>query len=113
MEDILPALDNFKLGLKTAEEHEGGKAFAEGFRMILVQMESALKNNGLEEINPENGLFDPNFHESIAHLPHPEVADGHIIEVHRIGYRVQERLLRPAQVVVSSGAPDSTEEKDA
>jgi molecular chaperone GrpE len=113
VEDLLPVMDHFQLGLKSAEQHEGGKAFAEGFRMILVQMEAALKQNGLEEINPEGGVFDPNFHESIAHLPDAKVEDGHIIEVHRVGYRLHERLLRPAQVVVSSGAPkeESGEEK--
>ena len=105
LEDLLPVLDNFRLGLKSAEQHEGGKAFADGFRMILTQMEAALKQNGLEEINPGEELFDPNFHESVAHIPHETVEDGHIIEVHRIGYRVHERLLRPAAVVVSSGKP--------
>ena len=103
LEDLLPILDNFRLGLKSAESHEGGAAFAEGFRMILVQMESALKQNGLEEINPEGGPFDPNFHEAVAHVAHGEVADGDIIEVHRIGYKLHERLLRPAAVLVSSG----------
>lgn len=103
MEDLLPVLDNFRLGLKSAESHEGGAVFAEGFRMILGQMESALRQNGLEEINPENGPFDPNFHEAVAHVPHDEVADGDIIEVHRIGYKIHERLLRPAAVLISSG----------
>ncbi|MEX0325729.1 MAG: nucleotide exchange factor GrpE [Puniceicoccaceae bacterium] len=113
LEDLLPILDHFQLGLKSAEEHEGGKAFAEGFRMILKQMEAALKQNGLEEINPQGEAFDPNFHESIAHLPHETVEDGHVIEVHRVGYRLNERLLRPAQVVVSSGAPAEEAKEDA
>ncbi|NDV62192.1 nucleotide exchange factor GrpE [Puniceicoccales bacterium CK1056] len=103
MEDLLPILDNFRLGLKSAESHEGGAVFAEGFRMILGQMESTLRQNGLEEINPEKGPFDPNFHEAVAHVPHDEVADGEIIEVHRIGYKLHERLLRPASVLISSG----------
>ncbi len=112
LEDILPVMDNFKLGLQSAESHEGGKVFAEGFRMILAQMENALKQNGLEEINPEGDLFDPNYHESISHLPSETVAEGHVIEVHRIGYKIRERLLRPAQVVVSSGQPDEPENGD-
>ena len=53
LEDLLPILDNFQLGLKSAEDHEGGSVFAEGFRMILSQMEGILKQNGLEEINPD------------------------------------------------------------
>jgi molecular chaperone GrpE len=109
LEDLLPILDHFYLGLKSAEEHEGGKAFAEGFRMILNQMEAALKQNGLEEIKPEKAMFDPNFHESIAHVPDESVEDGHITEVHRVGYKLHERLLRPAQVVVSSGPPAKEE----
>ena len=105
LEDLLPVLDNFKLGLQSAEQHEGGAVFTEGFRMILSQMETALRQNGLEEIHPDGGLFDPNFHESVAHLPHADIPEGHIVEVHRTGYKLQERLLRPAAVVVSSGPP--------
>ena len=105
LEDLLPVLDNFRLGLKSAEQHEGGAVFAEGFRMILTQMEGALRSNGLEEIQPQGAAFDPNFHECVAHLPHESVPEGHVIEVHRVGYRIYERLLRPATVIVSSGAP--------
>lgn len=112
LEDILPVLDNFKLGLQSAESHEGGNVFAEGFKMILSQMESALKQNGLEEINPEGALFDPNYHESLSHVASDSVADGHVVEVHRIGYKIRERLLRPAQVVVSSGKPDESDNGD-
>lgn len=109
LEDLLPVLDNFRLGLKSAEQHEGGAVFAEGFRMILTQMESALRSNGLEEIRPEGAAFDPNFHECVAHLPNGSVPEGHVIEVQRVGYRIQERLLRPAIVIVSSGAPAEPE----
>jgi len=78
--------------------------------MILSQMEGALKQNGLEEINPEGALFDPNFHESVAHMPHESIIDGHVSEVHRIGYKLHERLLRPAAVIVSSGPSKEPEE---
>ena len=113
VEDLLPVLDNFRLGLKSAEMHEGGTAFAEGFRMILTQMESALKQNGLEEIKPEEEAFDPNFHEAVGHVPHESIEDGHVVEVHRIGYRLHERLLRPAAVVISNGAPSGAQEADS
>jgi molecular chaperone GrpE len=113
VEDLLPVLDNFKLGLKSAEQHEGGAVFAEGFRMILTQMESALKQNGLEEINPDKAVFDPNFHEAVAHIPHDEIDDGHIVDVQRIGYKLHERLLRPAAVIISSGAPAPAEPAEA
>jgi len=107
VEDLLPILDNFKLGLKSAESHEGGAAFAEGFRMILTQLESALEQNGLVAINPEGKAFDPNYHEALAHVPHEGTEDGHIIEVQRVGYTLHDRLLRPAAVIISSGAPET------
>jgi len=107
VEDLLPILDNFKLGLKSAESHEGGAAFAEGFRMILTQLESALEQNGLVAINPGNVPFDPNFHEALAHLPHGEIEDGYVIEVQRIGYKLHDRLLRPASVIISSGVSEA------
>lgn len=113
VEDLLPVLDNFHLGLKSAASHEGGAAFAEGFRMILSQMSSALRQNGVEEMNPQGQPFDPNFHEALAHVSHDSVPDGHIIEVQRVGYKLHERLLRPAAVVISSGpaaAPADGEE---
>lgn len=108
IEDLLPVLDNFKLGLKSAEKHEGGAVYAEGFRMVCKQLEEALRQNGLEEINPDNAVFDPNFHEAVAHIPHEEVEDGHIVEVHRIGYKLHERLIRPAAVVISSGPAEDS-----
>ena len=111
VEDLLPVLDNFKLGLKSAETHEGGVAFSEGFRMILTQMEGALKQNGLEEINPDQELFDPNFHEAVGHMPSETVQEGHVVEVQRIGYKLHERLLRPAAVVISNGASEADSEE--
>ena len=110
VEDLLPVLDTFRLGLKSAEQHEGGAVFAEGFRMILSQMEAALRQNGLEEIHPETEPFDPNFHESVSHQPHESIPDGQVIEVQRTGYKLHERLLRPAAVVVSSGPPSKSGE---
>lgn len=111
-EDLLPVLDNFKLGLQSAMAHEGGEVFAEGFRMILGQMEAALRQNGLEEINPENSPFDPNYHEAVSHIPHETVADGHVVEVQRIGYLLHGRLLRPAAVVISSGTPGNKADEE-
>lgn len=111
VEDLLPVLDNFKLGLKSAQSHEGGAVFAEGFQMILTQMESALKQNGVQEINPEGEPFDPNFHEALAHISHETIGDGHVIEVQRVGYTLHERLLRPAAVVISKG-PESAEQAE-
>lgn len=113
LENFLPILDNFSMGLEQARNHEGGKAFAEGFAMILTQIQSWLAGHGVETINPMGEEFDANFHEAVAHVPHPDVPDHHIIEVTRVGYRLHDRLLRPAAVVISSGPPTAEASKES
>lgn len=108
VEDLVPVMDNFALGLASARNHEGGEVFAEGFAMILKQMGTALSNNGLEEVNPVGAAFDPNFHESHGMRADAKVPEGNVLEVHRVGYLLHGRLLRPATVIVSSG-PESSE----
>jgi molecular chaperone GrpE len=110
LEDCIGVLDNLRLGLQAARQHEGAQVIVDGFGMVLNQFEGLLRNHGVEEIAPQGEAFDPNFHESVAHLPHPEVPDGHVSEVHRVGYRHKERLLRPAAVVVSKGPEEAATE---
>ena len=109
METFLPILDNFSMGLQAAQQHEAGKAFAEGFSMVLTQINGWLESNGVVCLNPLGQAFDPNQHESVAHLEHNQVPEGHVIEVNRIGYSLHDRLLRPAVVIVSRGPAVSTE----
>lgn len=109
METFLPILDNFAMGLQVARQHEAGKAFAEGFAMVLTQVNSWLESNGIVCLDPAGEAFDPNLHESVAYLEHAEIPDGHVIEVNRVGYSLHDRLLRPAVVVVSKGPAESTE----
>jgi molecular chaperone GrpE len=73
--------------------------------MVLVQkqLNDLLAENGLEPIEAEGKQFDPNLHEAIAHEP-SESREGTVISQARRGYRLKDRLLRPARVVVSSGA---------
>jgi molecular chaperone GrpE len=108
IEELLPVTDNFELGLSATEQHEGGKAFAEGFSMVLTQLKQVLEQNGVERIDPTGEAFDPNFHESVSSRHDDEVPEGHVIEVHRVGYRLHDRLIRAATVVISEG-PASTE----
>jgi molecular chaperone GrpE len=105
IEDILPVIDNFAMGLEAARQHEGGEAFVSGFSMVLSQLKSVLAGVGVEELNPLGFAFDPNLHEAIAHQAHDTIAEGLVCVVHRTGYRLGERLIRPASVVVSNGQP--------
>lgn len=112
IEDFLPVLDNLALGLTAAENQPEAKNIAEGFVLVSHQLKDVLKRNGLQEVNPEGERFDPNHHESVAHQTHDSIAEDHIISVVRIGYLLNDRLLRPATVVVSSG-PEVTTKGEA
>ena len=112
IEDLLPALDNLELGLAAADNHPEAKAVSDGFRMVAQQLTSILQNNGLECLNPEGEEFDPNFHESVGFQPSDEVEDHKVIQVVRKGYTLNSRILRAANVIVSSG-PASEEEGES
>ena len=111
VESLLPVLDNMKLGLKSAENHPEAKEVTSGFKMVDDQLKKSLSEQGLEELTPNGETFDPNLHECISHQPSNEVAEDHIIETVRAGYRLNERLLRAASVIVSSGQVDKEGKK--
>ena len=103
--DVFPVLDNFKLGLDAAEkQHPEAKAILEGFAMIATQLRNALAQHGIVEINPLGEPFNPQEHESLSMMPSAEVPADHVLFVQRTGYKIGERLLRPASVVISAGA---------
>ncbi|MCX6997192.1 MAG: nucleotide exchange factor GrpE, partial [Kiritimatiellaeota bacterium] len=100
---LLPALDHFELGLRNAQTHGGDATLVDGFRLIYQQLGESLKQAGLTPLAVESQLFNPHEHEAITSVPSEEYpADMVITEVRR-GYRLGAKLLRPAQVIVSSG----------
>lgn len=103
IESLLPVLDNMKLGLQAAENHPEAKDVAFGFKMVDDQLKKSLSEQGLEELIPDGEAFDPNLHECIAQQASSEVAEDHVIQTVRAGYRLNERLIRAANVIVSSG----------
>ena len=103
VESLLPVLDNMKLGLQAAENHPEAKEVAIGFKMVDEQLKKSLAEQGLEELIPVGEVFDPNLHEVIAQQPSDEFAEDMVIQTVRAGYRLNERLIRAANVIVSSG----------
>jgi molecular chaperone GrpE len=103
VESLLPVLDNMKLGLQAAENHPEAKDVTVGFKMVDDQLKRSLQEQGLEELIPDGEVFDPNFHECIAHQPSADVEEDKVIQTVRAGYRLNERLIRAANVIVSSG----------
>ncbi len=122
---LLPILDHFELGLHTAEKHQVDPAVIDGFRMVYDQLEQTLAKFQLSPIDAEGRDFDPHQHEAITHVPSEEHPADTVVAQTRRGYKLGDKLIRPAQVVVSSGpssedgagaettpdAPDSTDRK--
>lgn len=114
MLELLPVLDHLDLALAAAREHGADEAFVEGFRLVSEQMLAALQKFGLNPIDAGHDVFDPNRHEAISHLASDEIPENHVMTQVRRGYALGDRLLRPAQVVVSSGpGPGDTGERPA
>ena len=103
--DLLPALDNLKLGLQGAEQYKSddAKQVAFGFQMVAKQIKDILGESGLKEVDPVGSAFDPNLHEAASNQPSEEYGEGIVAQTLRVGYTLNDKLLRPATVVVSSG----------
>jgi molecular chaperone GrpE len=102
LERLVAILDNFELGLEAAKGEGEQSPVYSGMTLVLKQLHDFLAENGLQPIEAEGKNFDPNLHEAIAHQP-SDFPEGTIIRQTRRGYRFRDRLLRPSQVVVSSG----------
>ena len=100
--ELLPVLDHFELGFKNADPAKDD-VLIKGFRLVYDQLQAVLKKFGVTTINAVGQPFDPNFHEAIIHLPSPTVPADFVSEQTRVGYSLGNKLIRPAQVVVSQG----------
>jgi len=110
MLELLPIVDHLQLAINSAREHKAHAAFQDGLQLIADQLITTLSKYGLNPFNSEKQIFDPNLHEAISCLPSETEPEGTIIAQSRQGYRFKNKILRPAQVVVSGGksAPPQT-----
>lgn len=107
LETLLPIIDNFDMGLQAAKNDGGEQSIIyQGMAMVFKQIEDFLSDQGVETISPDGQAFDPNLHEALKQDPSDTVPEGSVIFTMRRGYRLKDRLLRAANVVVSSG-PES------
>ena len=103
LERLIPILDNFELGLQAARGTSAASPILDGMTMVHKQLQDFLTNSGVETIDASGQTFDPNLHEALAQEESAEVPEGKVIRQVRKGYRLRDRLLRPANVVVSKG----------
>ena len=103
VKELLPVLDDLERALAAAEEHEEA-TLEEGVRLVHRELADALVREGLAEIET-NGVFDPHVHEALLSQPSDQDV-GSVLEVVQKGYRLGDRVLRPARVVVAAPRED-------
>jgi molecular chaperone GrpE len=101
--DLLPLIDNFELGLESAKSAPGADAILHGLGMVARQFRDFLASAGVEEIKTDGAEFDANTMEAVSQEPDAKIPEGHVLRQTRRGYKLRDRLLRPASVVVSKG----------
>ena len=104
---ILPFLDNLERAISQSRTAGTEGVLLAGVRMTYDQILAELRKFGLEQISAMGELFDPNLHEAIARVPWEGKPEGTVLDESRKGYLLNGRLLRPSQVTVAHGAPES------
>jgi molecular chaperone GrpE len=97
----LVILDDLERALKARPEEREGAAWAQGIELIYRKLQNVLEAEGVIRIQAETEMFNPNIHEAISHEESPEHESGDIIEVVQQGYKIGERIIRPALVRVA------------
>ena len=106
LEELLPVIDNFEMGMQAASQDTQSMIYI-GMDMVRRQLNEFLSSQGVEDI-PATGNFDPNLHDAVAQEDCSAGEEGRILRVTRRGFKLRDRLLRPASVVVSK-LPAATE----
>jgi molecular chaperone GrpE len=100
VQELLPVLDDLERTLEAAEQHEEEAALVDGVRLVEQSLRKALQREGLVEIETK-GAFDPHVHEALLARPDDGAEAGTVLEVVQRGYRLGDRVVRPARVIVA------------
>jgi len=99
--DVLGVMDNFERALQTKVTPESLNTYIQGVEMTATELKSVLQRNGVSEVKCEGNAFDPNFMEALSSEPTNDVAPGHVARVFKKAYKLHDKVIRPAQVVVA------------
>lgn len=105
LRDLLPVVDNIRRAIEAAEKSSEAGGLLEGFKMVAQQIETVLVQHDCQPIAAAGEMFDPNLHEAIMQMPSAEHESGAVMQVTQTGYQLHDRVVRPSQVIVSSGPP--------
>ena len=103
LEKLSEVLDNFERAFASENKAKDLETFEKGMQMIHDQFAKVLTDAGLEQIDPTGAEFDPNCHEALMQQPSEDVPENHVVTVFMKGYKLKNKILKPAKVIVSSG----------
>ena len=103
LEKLSEVQDNFERAFASENKAQDLEAFEKGMQMIYNQFAKILTDAGLEQIDPTGAEFDPNMHEALMQQPSETVPEGHVVTVFQKGYKLKNKILKTAKVIVSSG----------
>lgn len=101
--DVLSVLDNLRRAITSAGTHENTASLRDGVEMVAKQLESVLVKYNCRPIPSVGEVFDPNYHEAISQMPSETHAAGFVAHEVTTGYQLEDRVIRPSQVIVSTG----------
>lgn len=101
MKDLLQVRDSMERGLEVSADAATVETLVEGQELTLKMLSKVMQDHHLEVIDPAGEAFDPEVHEAVTVLPSPDLDENTVMEVIQKGYRLHDRLVRPAMVVVS------------
>ena len=103
LKELLPVVDNLERAIKAAKGAKSSEGLVQGVDLTLKQLQGVLGKFGVQSIPTMGQPFDPSGHQAVATVPSSQVPDQHVVEEFQRGYRLHDRILRPALVTVSSG----------
>lgn len=103
LEKLSEVLDNFERAFAAENKAKDLDTFEKGMQMIHDQFAKVLTDAGLEQIDPTGAEFDPNCHEALMQQPSEDIPENHVVTVFMKGYKLKNKILKPAKVIVSSG----------
>src|SRR5215467_7607204 len=103
LQKLIPVLDTFDMALAATQngQTEAVQSLQTGVNMVYQQLRNALLDAGLEEVDATGKTFDPNLHEAVSQQETTDTPEGQVVQQLRKGYKLRERLLRPATVIVA------------
>ncbi|MFQ6067834.1 MAG: nucleotide exchange factor GrpE [bacterium] len=107
IKQFLPVLDDLERAVDSGQQSKNLASLVEGMRMILEKLKGVLQRQGLEEIKAKGEPFNPHFHEALMSVDLAEYPDNLVVEEMRKGYKLNDRILRPAMVKVNKKSDEN------